>query len=321
MSSPSTSSSQRPSRATQPPSAQLDASCSPARLASWPWSEDEDSDSSVSRLLRQEANDSDLDDNLDGDLDGGRGAEDGLESATRRCRSRVTEYVPRRRNHGELRELVEGVDYDLTDLYEPDLRVRDHPPPPELLYESFDDALAGVTAWAKDHGVSYNRHNWEKGGRYRLLMTCYRRGKPYVTGESSVSRKRPGAVSQRTDCKMKFWLVANDYTQLDGQWRVKWCENRASISHNHPPAPSVKSIARHRRATRTDEMRLHLQSIWHQARGATQALLMVQREFPDAILTRQDLINEYRRWQNRELGTRTRVHALYDEMDAKNYWY
>ncbi|KAG6060262.1 hypothetical protein E4U33_006966 [Claviceps sp. LM78 group G4] len=152
-------------------------------------------------------------------------------------------------------------------------------------------------------------------------MTCYRRGKPSVAGESSVSRKRRGAVSQRTDCKMKFWLVANDYTQLDGQWRVKWCKNRASISHNHPPAPSVKSIASHRRATRTDDMRLKLQSIWHQARDATQALLLVQRDFPDAILTRQDLVNEYRRWQSRELGTRTRVQALFDKMDAKNYWY
>ncbi|KAG6052788.1 hypothetical protein E4U32_008089 [Claviceps aff. humidiphila group G2b] len=173
MSSPSTSSSQRPSRATQPPSAQLDASRSPARLPFCPLSEDEDSDSSISRLLRQEANDSDLD--IDSDLDGDQGSEDELESAARRCRSRVLEYVPRRRNHGELRELVEDVDYDLTDLYEPDLRVRDHPPPPELLYESFDDALAGVTAWAKDHGVAYHRHNWEKGGRYRLLMTCYQR--------------------------------------------------------------------------------------------------------------------------------------------------
>ncbi|KAG6018490.1 hypothetical protein E4U40_000274, partial [Claviceps sp. LM458 group G5] len=117
----------------QPSSAHLDASYSPARPASWTPSEDED-----------------------GDLDSVPGAEDELERAPRRRRRpRVTEYRPRRRNHGELRELVEGVDCDLTDLHEPDLRVRDHPPPPELVYESFNDALAGATAWAKDHGVTY----------------------------------------------------------------------------------------------------------------------------------------------------------------------
>ncbi|KAG5920442.1 hypothetical protein E4U61_007865 [Claviceps capensis] len=102
-------------------------SLTPARLASWNTSEDEYFNSSVRRLLRQEVNDGDTDVNIDGDS--GRGAEDGLEMAPRRRRPRVTEYIPRRRNHGEPRALVEGVDYDdLTDLHEPDLRVRDHPP-------------------------------------------------------------------------------------------------------------------------------------------------------------------------------------------------
>ncbi|KAG5941268.1 hypothetical protein E4U59_001839 [Claviceps monticola] len=57
-------------------------SLTPARLASWNTSEDEDSDSSVSRLLREEANDSDTDVHIDGDRDWG--AEDGLEMAPRR---------------------------------------------------------------------------------------------------------------------------------------------------------------------------------------------------------------------------------------------
>ncbi|KAG6051269.1 hypothetical protein E4U33_000631 [Claviceps sp. LM78 group G4] len=96
---------------------------SPSSTSSSPRS----SRATVTRLLRQEANDSDTGVNIDGES--GQGAEDEVETA------------PRRRNHGELRELVEGVDYDLTDLHEPDLRVRDHPPPPELLYESFEDAI------------------------------------------------------------------------------------------------------------------------------------------------------------------------------------
>ncbi|KAG6131165.1 hypothetical protein E4U38_004088 [Claviceps purpurea] len=99
--------------------------------------------SQLSTSKAQEANDSDTDVNIDGDS--GLGAEDELETAPCRRRPRVTEYISRRRNHGEPRDLVEGEDYNLTDLHEPDLRVRDHPPPPppELLYESFEDALAG----------------------------------------------------------------------------------------------------------------------------------------------------------------------------------
>ncbi|KAG5934634.1 hypothetical protein E4U59_006074 [Claviceps monticola] len=47
-------------------------------------------------------------------------------------------------------------------------------------------------------------------------------------------------------------------------------------------------------------MRRHLQVIWPLARGAKQALVLVQEKFPDALLNRQDIINEYRLWQQRE---------------------
>ncbi|KAG6068159.1 hypothetical protein E4U33_005111 [Claviceps sp. LM78 group G4] len=79
-----------PKQSLQPPSAHLDASYSPARPASRTPSEDEDGDL-----------DSDLDEDIDGDLDSVSGTEDELERAPRRRRRpRVTEYRPRRRNHG-----------------------------------------------------------------------------------------------------------------------------------------------------------------------------------------------------------------------------
>ncbi|KAG6068151.1 hypothetical protein E4U33_005114 [Claviceps sp. LM78 group G4] len=83
MSPSSTSSSPRSSCATQPSAA------SPRTP-----SEDEDGDL-----------DSDLDEDINGDLDSVSGTEDELERASRRRRrrARVTEYRPRRRNHGELR--------------------------------------------------------------------------------------------------------------------------------------------------------------------------------------------------------------------------
>lgn len=193
----------------------------------------------------------------EGDQDGTPDAEGELQSANRHRRRRaVGEFRPRRRNHGELRQLVEGRDCDLTHLWEPSLRPRDHLPPPEMVYESFEHAVAGVTAWAKDHGLAYKKQKWARGGRYRLLMCCSRSGKCRERLDASDSQPRRGAVSQRTDCKMQFWLMAVDYTQLDGQWRVKWCENRASITHNHPPAHDVGSIAMYKRVTHSNNNEL-----------------------------------------------------------------
>ncbi|CCE30360.1 uncharacterized protein CPUR_04208 [Claviceps purpurea 20.1] len=184
-------------------------------------------------------------------------AEGELQSANRPQRRRaVGEVRPRRRNHGVLRQLVEGRDCDLTHLWEPSLRPRDHLPPPEVVYESFEHAVAGVTAWAKDHGLAYKKQKWARGGRYRLLMCCSRSGKCRERPDASASQPRRGAVSQRTDCKMQFWLMAVDYTQLDGQWRVKWCKDRASITHNHPPAHDVGSIAMYRRVTHSNNNEL-----------------------------------------------------------------
>ncbi|RMZ70794.1 Transcription factor FAR1-related [Pyrenophora seminiperda CCB06] len=241
-----------PARLPQLSGAQFDASCSPSRLPSVPPVQDEDSDSSINRLLRQE----DAEDS-DSDCDRVLGAEDELESASAPRRRRKREYRPRRRNHGRLRQAVEGEDCDLRGLWESSLRSRDHLPPPELVYPSFDDAVAGVQAWAKEHGLAYRKQKWALGRRYRLLMSCSRSGKPRDRRNDPIDpdiRRRPGATSQKTGCKMQFYLVAVDYTQLEGQWRVKWCKNRASITHNHPPDCDVRSIATYKRAERNDEI-------------------------------------------------------------------
>ncbi|KAG6162163.1 hypothetical protein E4U11_002853 [Claviceps purpurea] len=290
---------------SQPPSAQLGALHIP--------SQDADSNSSVSSRSPRENADSNRNGVLDAEAEHGR--------KPRRHRPRVLEYIPRRRNHGELREVVEGEDCDLTDLWEPDLRERDHLPPPELVYESFDEAIAGVTEWAKEHGLAYRKQKWSHSRHYRLLMTCHRAGKRRERDSSSVSKPRLGASSLRTDCKMKFFLVAVDYTQLDGQWRVKWCKNRASITHNHPPVHDVYSIASYRRSTRSDELRSHLIAIWPLVRDANQAMFLLKESFPQAVFTRQDVVNELRHLQRPQTGMPSEIENLSAEMEAKDYWY
>ncbi|KAG6066768.1 hypothetical protein E4U32_005415 [Claviceps aff. humidiphila group G2b] len=300
---------------SQPPSARLGALHNP--------SQEEDSNSPVGRLSPQENADSNRN-SVQGNRVQGNSVLDAEAEHGRkphRRRPRVPEYIPRRRNHGELCEVVEGEDCDLTDLWEPDSRERDHLPPPELVYESFDEAIAGVTEWAKEHGLAYRKQKWSHSRHFRLLMTCHRAGKRRERDSSSVSKPRLGAASQRTDCKMKFFLVAVDYTQLDGQWRVKWCKNRASITHNHPPVHDVYSIASYRRSTRTNELRAHLLAIWPLVRDATQAMLLLKESFPQAVFTRQDVVNELRHLQRPQAGTPLEIEELSAEMEEKDYWY
>ena len=53
-------------------------------------------------------------------------------------RGRSTKRAPRRWNHGELRGVVEC---NINSLWEASLVDREHPPPPEVLYNSYNEAL------------------------------------------------------------------------------------------------------------------------------------------------------------------------------------
>ncbi|KAG6053411.1 hypothetical protein E4U17_004719 [Claviceps sp. LM77 group G4] len=156
--------------------------------------------------------------NAENDREAALGADSELQRAPPLPRRRVLDYVPRRRDNDELREVVEGEDCDLTDLWDSSIRDRDHLPPPEVMYDSFDVAVDSVTAWAKEHGVAYRKQKWTNKHHHRLLMVCVRAGKRLEGADiHDESRPRPGATSQKTGCKMKFYLMAVDNTQLDGQ--------------------------------------------------------------------------------------------------------
>ena len=226
----------------------------------------------------------------------------------------------RRRARGELQE---PVDVNLTGLWDPELyKERDHQPPPERLYMSFDEAVNAVDKWAKDHGVAYSKQKWARGRRNRLLMVCNRSGKWRDTHKIGDKRKRFGSASKKIQCPFQFYLLAEDNTDPENcQWRVKHCEDRKSIVHNHPPEKNPYAIAKYRRATRTEDMRQRLQQIWPLADGAKQAYLIAREEFPEAQWTRQDIKNEYQLWQRCQLGTKTKVEMLIEKLEANEYFY
>jgi len=202
-------------------------------------------------------------------------------------------------------------------LWDPTSRDRDHIPPPERLYDSEAEAYTAVCAWAKDHGVAYNRVGRRNARPWRLEIRCNRAGKP----AQIQSPRRPGRTSMKTGCKMMFWLLAEDSTDVEGQWRVKWALNRRSFTHNHPPVDTVRAIPRYRRETRTDEVRKRLADIWRTGCGVKRSLVLLRSEFPGVELTRQDLANEYRAYTAKELGARTKTDVLVDELRAKEYWH
>ena len=104
---------------------------------------------------------------------------------------------------------------DLTDLYEPSfVKERDHPPPPELFYDSYEDAIKAVDNWGLLHGTKFIQRKWAKGGKTRRLMCCYRHGEVDDRRDRrGVKRKRQGASSQRTGCPMQFWIVIKEMDQ------------------------------------------------------------------------------------------------------------
>ncbi|KAH9862001.1 hypothetical protein IAQ61_010202 [Plenodomus lingam] len=153
-------------------------------------------------------------------------------------RSRLTKkpaYKPRKRSHGDLHDVPpEGI--DLSREHEDSFQPRDLLPPPERVYDSFDEAIAAVTTFGQAHGVSYNKNKWSRNMRQRLMMVCSRSGVHKDVHKEGTKRRNMGSsASKKCDCRMQFWILAMDYTNLEGQWRVKWANDRKSIVHNHPP--------------------------------------------------------------------------------------
>ena len=80
---------------------------------------------------------------------------------------------------------------------------------------------------------------------------------------------------------------------------MQHAEGRKSIVHNHPPQREKYVYPAYRRATRSEEMYARLLEIWPLCQGAKQAKSMIEKEFPGSQWTRQDVVNAYRKYQQR----------------------
>lgn len=226
----------------------------------------------------------------------------------------------RQRKHPSPREYP---NLDLSNLEDPRLFVyRHHPPIPEETFSSLSECTKSYNKWAKDHGISLSKKRWRRnivGHRIKCEIRCNRSGEP------GVARQRLNAGGSRTNCEYAFYIVAVDYSDpINSPWRILHMKGKSgykSVSHNHPPYSNIYVVSKYRRETRTKEIRDRIRSIFPQSTGAKEALVSLRSEFPGIQLTRQDLRNEYRSWQYEELGCRTKVEALVDQLEEKQYWY
>lgn len=235
---------------------------------------------------------------------------------------KVRDYMTRQAHRRD----AQNAEVDLTDLWDDELyKLRDHEPPPEADYPTYDAAIDAINDWGKSHGVAYKKSKWAKGKRYRKRILCSSEGQRRETSTTGDKRKRAGAESIRTGCPMALWVVANDCSNLESStWRVLHYKDRKSVQHNHPPQQNPYVFPRYRRETRKnldENAKQQLSVIFEGARGTKQALLSLQKAFPDVYWTRQDVKNEYQRYQREKLGMRTKVELLIAEMDEAGWWH
>ena len=209
---------------------------------------------------------------------------------------------------------------DLSDLWDLGTKDRDHEPPPEVYYNSHEEALAGVREWGKRHGVLFTIRKWYKGGRYKQLLVCNRSGNVEDRRGKAGPRKRVGASTSKCECPMAFYLAAVDKKDLKNcQWRVVHQLDRKSIIHNHPPVKDPYHIASYRRDTRTKDMREKVADICDRARSATHALQLVREAFPGTVWTRRDVQNEYGVFRRQQLGNKSKPEKVIEELQSEGY--
>lgn len=107
------------------------------------------------------------------------------------------------------------------------------PAPPEGIFRSFDDLLASVQRWAKEHGygiVKLRASNYRDGKPTRYDLVCDRGGVKY----NSTAKKRSPST-RKIDCPWRAKAVCE--VQLGNQWRFAIQDSRHNHEARPPPQP------------------------------------------------------------------------------------
>ncbi|KAF2437170.1 hypothetical protein EJ08DRAFT_691471 [Tothia fuscella] len=170
------------------------------------------------------------------------------------------------------------------------------PPPPPLTYDTPEEAVQAVHDWNKDHGFDVSKQKPMKnkaGELYKYLYRCTRHGRLDNNRKLTDETRKRKRKSGKTGCPMGLYVKAIEPSNPAGRWKISYQQNRRSKFHNHE-ATSAAELTGHRRRHRTEEMKALIRQQRQAGMDATQTLAYIKERMPDALVTRQDILN-YRR--------------------------
>ncbi|KIV98474.1 uncharacterized protein PV09_09719 [Verruconis gallopava] len=183
-------------------------------------------------------------------------------------------------------------------------------PPPEGLYGSKEDLLMHCKEHAKQAGYALSILKSNAYSKSIIIAcVCYGQlaNKWKLTEEN---RKRPNHSSKKTGCRVS--CIGKE--QSDGRWRLTIREGE----YNHRPAP-VGTYAAHRKRETPVKVRI-MQDLWAGC-AVRQTHAQLQQQFPNILITKQDIFNKRVQAKARALQGRSVVEALFSELEDSGYYY
>lgn len=169
-------------------------------------------------------------------------------------------------------------------------------PPPELQYPDCDTAINAMHDWDKLHGFDVSRQKPMKnkdGEIYKYLYRCTKHGKLDNNRKLTEDTRKRKRKSGKIGCPMGIYVKAVEPSNPAGAWCIIHQQNGRSNFHNHEAVSSLE-LTGHRRRERTEELKTLIRQQRAAGMDANQTLAFLKEQNPQALVTRQDILN-YRR--------------------------
>jgi hypothetical protein len=197
-------------------------------------------------------------------------------------------------------------------------------PPPNPRYKSGclkswrseQQAFDALQDFAKEHGFAIKKAQFKinRQGQQTRWVNCTRGGPRHNTRVATPNRQRRSA-SLITDEPCRFRAaLRHDITSNRWTWDI------TQQRHSHAAVADISSLAIHRRNTRraTPGVTQLINATWDAAHGGPKdALELVRTMFPNALITPQDVRNQWSRHSSILDGGLPAIQALFQELDVQ----
>jgi hypothetical protein len=203
-------------------------------------------------------------------------------------------------------ELEPAIPLDPTLL---NLTLLDLAPPPEQVFETYEELEAAIQSFAKQHGyaIAIERSHRDQKGQIRArTLSCVKGGK---TRDRVVDRKKP-MISQKTDCPFRCQAVLRK--------DIGWSLSVKNGSHNHD---AQDPIAFHQHRKLPDEIRLQVAAMSRAGIKPKEIASTVSQTYPDRLWRMQDIYNIRRECKIDLLAGRSPIEAMLFELHNSEYEY